>query len=156
MGGIMEVALTPGRLAIGRIGFKVRGQRPLPLVPVGQQFRLVVEQLLARFGGVFEVRTLDDRIDRAGALELGTPDGSAAPLLGESNIENIGSLLYGRSLFLFETAGIILLVAMIGAIVLTHRERKDTRPQNISKQIARKPSEATVNMRPEVGQGVEL
>src|SRR5690606_16923271 len=31
---------------------------------------------------------------RAGALELGTPDGSAAPLLGESNIENIGALLY--------------------------------------------------------------
>src|SRR5690554_5781108 len=32
---------------------------------------------------------------RAGAMELGTPDGSAAPLLGESNIENIGVLLYG-------------------------------------------------------------
>ena len=93
---------------------------------------------------------------RAGALDLGTPDGTAAPLIGESNIENIGALLYGRYLFLFETAGIILLVAMIGAIVLTHRERKDTRPQNISKQIARKPSEATVNTRPEVGQGIKL
>ncbi len=93
---------------------------------------------------------------RAGALELGTPDGAAAPLLGRSNIESIGALLYGKYLFLFETAGIILLVAMIGAIVLTHRERKDTRPQNISKQIARKPSEATVNTRPEVGQGVSL
>ena len=93
---------------------------------------------------------------RAGALELGTPDGTAAPLPGESNIENIGALLYGRYLFLFETAGIILLVAMVGAIVLTHRERKDTRPQNISKQIARKPSEATINTRPEVGQGVQL
>ena len=93
---------------------------------------------------------------RAGALELGTPDGMAAPRLGESNIESIGALLYGRYLFLFETAGIILLVAMIGAIVLTHRERKDTRPQNISKQIARKPSEATVNTRPEVGQGIKL
>jgi len=91
-----------------------------------------------------------------GDIQLGTPDGTAAPLLGESNIESIGALLYGRYLFLFETAGIILLVAMIGAIVLTHRERKDTRPQNISKQIARKPSEATVNTRPEVGQGIKL
>ena len=94
---------------------------------------------------------------RAGALELGTPDGSAAPLLGESNIESIGALLYGRYLFLFETAGIILLVAMIGAIVLTHREKRAYRgQQNISKQVARKPSEATVNTRPEVGQGVKL
>jgi NADH-quinone oxidoreductase subunit J len=94
---------------------------------------------------------------RAGALELGTPDGSAAPMLGESNIESIGALLYGRYLFLFETAGIILLVAMVGAIVLTHRERKDNRgSQNISKQIARKPSEATVNTQPEVGQGIKL
>ena len=93
---------------------------------------------------------------RAGALDLGTPDGSAAPLLGASNIENVGALLYSRYLFQFETAGIILLVAMIGAIVLTHRERKDTRPQNISRQIARKPGEATVNTRPEVGKGVQL
>ena len=94
---------------------------------------------------------------KAGAIELGTPDGSAAPLLGRSNIENIGALLYGRYLFLFETAGIILLVAMVGAIVLTHRERKDNRgSQNIGRQVARKPSEATVNVRPEVGQGVQL
>jgi len=93
---------------------------------------------------------------RAGALELGTPDGAAAPLLGESNIESIGALLYGKYLFLFETAGIILLVAMIGAIVLTHRERKDTRPQIVSKQIARRPQDATVNVKPEIGQGVKL
>jgi len=93
---------------------------------------------------------------RAGALELGTPDGTAAPTLGESNIENIGALLYGKYLFLFETAGIILLVAMVGAIVLTHRERKDTRPQNIARQIARNPKEATVNTRPEVGEGIKL
>src|SRR5690606_38212213 len=53
---------------IGRIGFKVRGDGPLPLVPVGQQFRLVVEQFLARLGGELEVRPLDDRIDRAGFL----------------------------------------------------------------------------------------
>jgi NADH-quinone oxidoreductase subunit J len=93
---------------------------------------------------------------RAGALELGTPDQTAAPLLGRSNIESIGALLYGRYLFLFETAGIILLVAMVGAIVLTHRERRDYRRQKVSKQIARKPGEATVNKRPEVGQGVEI
>ena len=93
---------------------------------------------------------------QAGAIELGTPDGTAATIPGESNIESIGALLYGRYLFLFETAGLILLVAMVGAIVLTIRERKDTRPQNVARQNARRPWEATVNMRPEVGKGVEL
>ena len=94
---------------------------------------------------------------KAGALRLGTPDGSAAPLLGRSNIESIGALLYGKYLFLFETAGIILLVAMVGAIVLTHRKVRALRgQQDIGKQIARKPSEATVNTKPEVGQGVSL
>jgi len=94
---------------------------------------------------------------RAGAIELGTPDGAAAPLLDRSNIESIGALLYGKYLFLFETAGLILLVAMVGAIVLTHREKRAYRgQQNIAKQIARRPDEATVNTKPEVGQGVQL
>ena len=93
---------------------------------------------------------------QAGAIELGTPDGSAATLPGESNIESIGALLYGRYLFLFETAGIILLVAMVGAIVLTHRGRKEQRPQDIGKQVRRRPQDATVNRQPTVGQGIEL
>ena len=93
---------------------------------------------------------------QAGAIELGTPDGMAATLPGESNIESIGALLYGRYLFLFETAGIILLVAMVGAIVLTHRGRKEQRPQDIGKQVRRRPQDATVNRQPTVGQGIEL
>ena len=93
---------------------------------------------------------------QSGALMLGTSDGTAAPLPGASNIVSIGALLYGRYLFLFETAGIILLVAMVGAIVLTHRERKDSKGQKVSKQAARRPQDATVNTRPEVGKGVEL
>jgi NADH:ubiquinone oxidoreductase subunit 6 (chain J) len=93
---------------------------------------------------------------RAGALKLGTPDGAAMTPAGASNIEAIGGLLYSRYLFLFEAAGIILLVAMIGAIVLTHRQRGDTRGQKISKQNARRPDEATFNVKPEVGQGVQL
>ena len=93
---------------------------------------------------------------QAGAIKLGTPDGSAAPAMGASNTEAIGALLYSRYLFLFEAAGIILLVAMIGAIVLTHRERKDTRRQNVSRQIQRRPEEATRNTSPGVGEGVVL
>ena len=93
---------------------------------------------------------------RGGKAALGTPDGSGAAPAGASNIEAIGALLYGKYLFLFETAGIILLVAMVGAIVLTHRARKDTRPQDVSRQVRRRPDEATVNVKPEVGKGVQL
>ncbi|MGN6270470.1 MAG: NADH-quinone oxidoreductase subunit J [Sphingomonas sp.] len=72
------------------------------------------------------------------------------------NIEAVGNLLYTRYLFVFEGAGLILLVAMIGAIVLTHRKRGGVRPQKISRQNARRPWEAIRNVKPPVGQGVEL
>ena len=72
------------------------------------------------------------------------------------NIVQIGNLLYTRYLFIFEGAGLVLLVAMIGAIVLTHRERSGSRYQNIARQNARRPQDATRNMRPDVGQGVQL
>ena len=56
-----------------------------------------------------------------------------------------------------EAAGVILLVAMVGAIVLTHREGRAPRgQQNISKQNARRPGEATVMRQPSVGEGIEL
>ena len=93
---------------------------------------------------------------QAGSLKLGTPDGTAAAVAGASNIKSIGALLYGKYLFLFEAAGIILLVAMVGAIVLTHRQRGGVRGQNIADQVARRPEEAVINMQPEVGQGVKL
>ncbi len=93
---------------------------------------------------------------RSDSLVLGTPDGTAATLVGRSNIESIGALLYSRYLFLFESAGLILLVAMIGAIVLTHRDRKGSRKQNVSKQNSRRPQDATVNVKPEIGKGVQL
>jgi NADH-quinone oxidoreductase subunit J len=92
----------------------------------------------------------------AGGIQLGTPDGAAAAPADVPNIEAIGRLLYSKYLFLFEAAGIILLVAMVGAIVLTHRRRPGLRGQNIARQIARRPDEATINMQPEVGKGVRL
>jgi NADH-quinone oxidoreductase subunit J len=70
----------------------------------------------------------------------------------QPNIVAIGQLLYSRYLFPFEIAGLILLVAMIGAIVLTHRSR----PQKIWKQIARRPDEAVKVANPGVGEGMKL
>jgi NADH-quinone oxidoreductase subunit J len=91
---------------------------------------------------------------QAGALNLGQRQ--AAVPDATPNIEAIGQLLYTRYIFLFEAAGLILLVAMIGAIVLTHRTRGGTRPQNVDKQNRRRPEEAVRNVNQPVGQGVEL
>ena len=91
-----------------------------------------------------------------GGIVLGTADGSAAVPAEMSNIKAIGMLLYGKYLFLFEAAGILLLVALVGAVVLTHRKRAGVRPQSVPKQNARRPQDATVNVKPEVGAGVKL
>jgi NADH-quinone oxidoreductase subunit J len=72
------------------------------------------------------------------------------------NIEALGRVLYTRYLYIFEAAGLVLLVAMIGAIVLTHRTRSGLRPQNVSDQIRRRPQDAVVNMQPGVGEGMKL
>ena len=91
---------------------------------------------------------------KEGGLVLGTaptPETAVAP-----NIKAIGLLIYTRYLFIFEGAGLVLLVALIGAIVLTHRKRGDVRTQNIAHQNMRRPEDAVVNMQPPVGQGVEL
>ena len=59
-----------------------------------------------------------------------------------SNTEALGSLLYTRYVYLFQAAGIVLLTAMIGAIVLTLRPRTGVRKQSISQQVSRRRDEA--------------
>jgi len=70
------------------------------------------------------------------------------------NIEAVGTLLYTRYLYVFEGAGLVLLVAMIGAIVLTLRHKPSVKRQNIAEQIARTKATAidVVKVRP--GQGL--
>ena len=74
----------------------------------------------------------------------------------EPNIVGLGQVLYSRFLFPFEIAGLILLVAMIGAIVLTHRSRGDVRGQNVSRQVDRRPEDAVKLENPDVGGGMTL
>ncbi len=69
---------------------------------------------------------------------------SPMPTDGVSNAEALGRILYTDYVYLFQAAGLVLLVAMIGAIVLTLRERPGTRRQDIAAQIARA---NTVNLR---------
>jgi NADH-quinone oxidoreductase subunit J len=59
-----------------------------------------------------------------------------------ANTQALGELFYTHYIYLFQGAGMILLVAMIGAIVLTHRRREGVRKQRIGDQIARRAEES--------------
>jgi len=71
-----------------------------------------------------------------------------------TNTHAIGNILYTWYVYPFQMAGVILLIAMIGAIVLTHRHRPGVRRQKISKQVTRSREESVsiVNVKP--GQGI--
>ncbi|MEZ0225131.1 MAG: NADH-quinone oxidoreductase subunit J [Alphaproteobacteria bacterium] len=58
-----------------------------------------------------------------------------------TNTQALGLILYTNYMYLFQVSGLILLVAMIGAITLTHRARSGVRRQNVASQIARNPKD---------------
>jgi len=76
------------------------------------------------------------------------------PLTEFSNTEAIGVILYTEYAYLFQAAGLILLVAMIGAIVLTHRVRENVRKQRIPDQLARRAEETVVLQKVNPGEGI--
>jgi NADH-quinone oxidoreductase subunit J len=83
------------------------------------------------------------------ASRLGAPDTS-----GLVNAKALGSLLYTNYVFAFQTSGLILLVAMIGAIVLTLHHKPDARRQKVGDQVARKRSEAMAVQKVATGAGI--
>jgi NADH-quinone oxidoreductase subunit J len=72
---------------------------------------------------------------------------------GLTNTRALGDLLYTRYVFAFQGAGVILLVAMIGAIVLTLRQRVGVRKQRITEQVARSRAEAVEVVKVPLGSG---
>ncbi len=64
------------------------------------------------------------------------------PLDEMQNTPALGNLIYTKYVYLFQAAGLILLVAMIGAIILTHRKREGIKRQDIVAQIQRDPAES--------------
>jgi len=74
-------------------------------------------------------------------LTIGLP---VAPPDSVTNTQALGEVLYTKYIYLFQTAGLVLLVAMIGAIVLTLRKRPGVRRQNIGEQVSR---EATIEVK---------
>ncbi|MEL6504808.1 MAG: NADH-quinone oxidoreductase subunit J [Pseudomonadota bacterium] len=71
-----------------------------------------------------------------------------------SNIKALGDLLYTKYIFYFQMAGLVLLVAMVGAIVLTLSHRPDVKRQNVAEQVARNPQEAVVLRDVKPGEGI--
>jgi NADH-quinone oxidoreductase subunit J len=76
------------------------------------------------------------------------------PAADISNTEALGLILYTRYVYLFEAAGLILLVAMIGAIVLTLHHKRDVRRQKVSAQVSRTREEAVELVEVESGRGL--
>jgi NADH-quinone oxidoreductase subunit J len=78
-----------------------------------------------------------------------------APALPEiTNTRALGALLYTRYVYAFEAAGVVLLIAMIGAIVLTLRSREGVRRQKAGVQIDRLRSASVEIVKVESGKGI--
>ena len=89
------------------------------------------------------------------AIGPGMPRLIAAPIpAGITNTEALGLVLYTRYLYFFQAAGVVLLIAMIGAIVLTLRHKPSVRRQNISVQNARTRATAIEVRQVRPGEGI--
>ena len=111
-------------------------------LPLGLMIGLVI---LMQLGIAFGAWTT------AEGVEIAAPHLTAA---ANHNTYELGLILYDQYFLLFQLAGLILLVAMIGAIVLTLRHRQDIKRQNIIMQMQRDPAKALVMKDVKPGQGI--
>jgi NADH-quinone oxidoreductase subunit J len=113
-------------------------------LPLGLLIAVIVLMQLAMAFGVWTT---------ADGVALATvPDAIAGG--GEHNTQALGLILYDKYFLLFQLAGLILLVAMMGAIVLTLRHRVDIKRQNILQQMYRDPAAAMELKDVKPGQGL--
>ena len=93
----------------------------------------------------------------AWVIAPGAPKAIVAPIPASSVISNtqaLGLVLYTRYVYFFEAAGVILLVAMIGAIVMTLHHRPDVKRQNVGAQVARRRANAIDIVKVKSGEGL--
>jgi NADH-quinone oxidoreductase subunit J len=126
------------------INFVELRQGFLRYLPVGALIGLV---LLAELIVVVSGWTLAPEA----ALQVAAP---APALESVTNTHALGRLLYTKYLYVFQAAGVVLLVAMIGAIVLTHRQRTGVRRQRIAEQLARDPRSSVEVRKIPSGRGI--
>ena len=124
------------------VDFASMRQGFLQYAPIGMLVGAVLLLELLLVAGSFVV---SPEIAGAAALPI---DGSM------DNIRALGQVLYTRYVFLFQGAGAVLLVAMIGAIVLTLRHKPNVKRQNPLEQVGRKPSETVKVVKVKSGQGL--
>src|SRR3569623_172127 len=108
-------------------------------------------------GLAIEMVIVSTTVATKGAARLSeTPmaSGSAGPSV--PNAEAIGGVLYTDYVYFFQAAGMVLLVAMIGAIVLTLRHKPGVRRQVIMDQVLRTPASGMRMVQPKPGEGIDL
>jgi len=116
----------------------------LRYLPIGTLIGLVLlAELVLVFGAWITAP------DVASAVTAPTPAAARVP-----NTAALGALLYTRYVYVFQAAGVILLIAMIGAIVLTLRKRPDVRRQQTREQHARSRRETIELVKVPPGQGI--
>ena len=107
-------------------------------------------------GALIGLVLMSELLIALGAWVFGStvPAARSNPVLANvTNTDALGAILYTDYIFYFQTAGLILLVAMIGAIVLTLRHRPGVKRQSIGRQIARGPASAIEMRDVKPGQG---
>ena len=126
------------------ISFAELRQGFLQYLPIGGLVGIVLLAELLMIGGSWVI---------APATE--TVRSFPAPAIDQvTNTHAIGKILYTDYIYLFQGAGMVLLVAMIGAIVLTLRARPGVRKQKISDQINRRPEDAIEIKKVQPGSGI--
>ena len=104
-------------------------------------------------GGLVGIVVLAELLLVLGGWAFAPETVTTAPALDISNTEALGELIYTRYVYFFQAAGLVLLVAMVGAIVLTLRHRENVKRQSIPEQVARSKSAIEVR-KVESGKGL--
>jgi NADH-quinone oxidoreductase subunit J len=109
------------------------------------------------FGALIGVALLAQLLLVVGAWVIapGVPRAISSPIPADiTNTEALGRVLYTKYIYFFQAAGLVLLVAMVGAIVLTLRHKAGVKRQNITDQVARTRDTAIEVRQVRPGQGL--
>jgi NADH-quinone oxidoreductase subunit J len=115
-------------------------------LPFGGLIALILMGQFTMVGGAWIEKNV-----AASALAAPTPKPDLV-----SNAEAIGRILYTDYIFLFQGAGLVLFIAMVGAIVLTLRHRDGIRRQNVAAQVARTREQGVAMTDPKPGEGISI
>jgi len=113
-------------------------------LPIGGAIAAILLGEIIFVGGLWAIAP-----EVKGALAEKIPEGSKL-----TNTEMLGRLIYTKYVYLFQLAGMVLFVAMVGAIVLTLRQRSGVRKQKIATQVYRRRDESVELKKVQPGEGV--